>query len=78
MLDLIPAQGQVVLEVAQIVGPDDFALQWPRRLQIFEANALQIVARREPLDTIGVPLIRALVIPKPMLAAVGEDDEGSL
>ena len=41
-------------------------------------SALKVLARRQALDAVGVALVGALVVPEPMLAAIGQDDERGL
>jgi hypothetical protein len=51
-------------------------LQWAGRLEILEEQPLQVFAGRQAFDAIGVLLVGPLVVPEPVLAAIGEDDEG--
>src|SRR5262245_31943345 len=49
-VDRLPRQRQIVLEMAQKFWSDDLAFQWPRRLQVLQPDAFEIIARRQPLD----------------------------
>ena len=45
---------------------------------VFQAKSFQVIQGGESLDPVGVFLVCPLVIPEPVLPAVGEDDEGNL
>ena len=61
--------------MADVLRRDHLAAERTRRLEIFQPESLQVFRRRQALNAEGVGLIGKRVIPEPMLAAVGEDDE---
>ncbi len=50
-----------------------FLIRRARGLKIFEPQALQVLERRDALNSKGVTLVSAFVVPKPVLSSVGEN-----
>ena len=73
--NLIAPQVKIVLECLEIVRPNNLALKRPGRLHIFKPHPFEVIPRGKPFDAIGVALIGALKIPKPVLAPVRKNNE---
>jgi hypothetical protein len=73
---LIAAKGDFVLEALEVIRANDIGEERARRLKIFEAETLEVLEGRQALNAEGIPLVGALVIPKPVLFSVGENYEG--
>jgi hypothetical protein len=64
--------------VAEVARRENLAAEGAGRLEVFQTETLQIIPGGQPFDPVGVALVRALIVPDPMFATVGKNDEGGL